>query len=84
MQNFLTSQGVEVGAELAAPPDPYTELLQHQQRQQRAAVTTNEPAGTAPHEDKLGRFLAFDRQVLRYVRVAFRSTLRNKIGGMEQ
>jgi hypothetical protein len=62
-----------VGGEIEVPPDPYTQHQQQQQQQSVAMQQSDSSGGLSPSEslyqglDKLGRFLAFDRQVLRWV-----------------
>lgn len=69
MQEFLTSQGIDVGEDEVVPPDPYTELQRAKAKRRAAAEQAIEVARTTEvtqRLDKLGRFLVFDRQVLRY------------------
>lgn len=54
----MASQGLIMGEPEELPPDPYT--------QDRMFQTTPHVTQTPPADDKLRRFLEYDRKILRY------------------
>ncbi|XP_059469318.1 EF-hand domain-containing protein 1-like [Neocloeon triangulifer] len=69
-REFLESHGIAVAAEIEVPPDPYTRQQTRAMQQQMEALEAHSPSANLYQGlDKLGRFLAFDRQVLRFFAV---------------
>ncbi|CAB3385455.1 Hypothetical predicted protein [Cloeon dipterum] len=69
-REFLERHGISVGGEIVVPADPYTQEQTRAMQRQTQDVDGHSPSAVLYQGlDKLGRFLAFDRQVLRFFAV---------------